>query len=236
MTLPTPKTAIYNCTLPVSKKKVKFRPWTNGEEKTLLIGKDDIDKETIRDTLFNVLNACTFDKIKAEDLADIDVDWLMFAIRSKAVGEIATLIARCINFDVCKNDVEFDIDIDKDVSVVGNLDNLKNNKIQVDADIWFEMSLPKRSDMDAFMADTATTEEMIARCIKSIYTSTDSFSPSDYTPEELTTWIDSFTDVSLKKVRDFLKDIPKVVVTHTSTCKCGTSNTLRLEGFSDFFL
>lgn len=234
MTLPKPTTTIYQTTLPTTKTKVKYRPWTIAEEKTLLIAKDDNDPETARMTLFNVLEACTDNKIDIQKLSDIDIDWLMFQVSARSDGEISTLISKCGN---CGKDSEYDCDKIKDVAVEGDLNILSSNKIQVDDNIWFELSLPTKKDIDDLVNNDLEIEEIIARCLKSIYTTDDVFSPTEYKPDELIAYVKSFEPVKMVGVHNFFKNYPKVVLTHSKKCKhCGTENTLRIEGFNDFFL
>lgn len=232
--LPKPKTAIYRTTLPSNKQVVQFRPWTIAEEKTLLIAKDDNDPDTARTTLFNVLDACVGD-IDAKELPDLDIDWLLFQLSAKSDGEISTLLSNCGS---CSHKMEFHCDKIKDVTVTGDLESLKNDRVQVDDDIWFALRLPTKKDIDDLVNDDLSIEQIIARCLDMIYTKDEMFSAKEHTVEGLTEYIENeFEKSSLVGVYNYFKDFPKVVLSHTTKCpKCGNDNTLRIEGFDDFFL
>lgn len=235
MTLPTPKTAIYTTNLPSNGKKISFRPWTIAEEKTLLIAKDDDHPETARLTLYSVLSQCIKDKIIVEELPDLDIDWLLFQLSSRSDGEITTLVSKC---GFCQNEIDFICDKIKDISIQGNLEKLKNNRVEIVDGIFFELTLPTRKDIDDLQNDDLTIEQIIVRCLKTVYTEDDQFSSKDYTEKELFDYIQNeFNKNDLRRVYDFYKDFPKVVLSHSTECKhCKNDNTLRIEGFTDFFL
>ena len=81
-------------------KKIKFRPYTNREQKILLIAKEEglDDRERVLEAVIQVLNNCIVDNIDVMSLSTFDIEDLFIRIRAKSVGEIIT-IKRSYNYE-----------------------------------------------------------------------------------------------------------------------------------------
>ena len=94
MALPKIDTPRYELTLPSQDIKVQFRPFLVKEEKILLVAMESKNNNEIVTATKDVLTACTFEKLDIEKLPMFDIEYLLLQIRSKSVGEVATLSDR----------------------------------------------------------------------------------------------------------------------------------------------
>ena len=67
MTLPTIETQTYELTLPSADVKVKYRPFLVKEEKILLQAMESEKQEEIVQALKDIVSACTYGKINADE-------------------------------------------------------------------------------------------------------------------------------------------------------------------------
>jgi len=232
MSLPIPNTPIYTLELPSDGKKVKYRPWVGREEKSLQIAMMDDDKTTLKNTLISVIDACTFNELDISKLPDVDVDWIITQLRMKSVGEIVELSMPCPS---CTKDFDFGVNL-MDVTVSDKWKEKRNQPIKVDEDIFFRMKLPSKENYDMYAANSdADTEDLIAMMIDSIYTSEEVTNPKDYTLQELSDYVRTFNKKTLKEVREYVANQPKVSIACKAKCPhCKAEHNVKLEG-TDFF-
>ena len=84
-------------------------------------------------------------------------------------------------------------------------------------------------DMDAAM-------RVLAGSILAVHTGNERIDASAHTIEELIDFLQSMTAGQLKKVSEFLEEMPKLQHEAAFAChKCGSANELTLSGLSDFF-
>ena len=57
-------------------KKIKYRPFLVKEEKVLLMAMETEDEKTIRDATLNLLKCCIQSRIKIENLATFDLEYI----------------------------------------------------------------------------------------------------------------------------------------------------------------
>ena len=117
MALPVASTPIYKLTIPSTGKTVSYRPFLVKEEKALMIAQQSEDPETMIATLKSVIEACIQDKIKANELAIFDIEYIFTQLRAKSVGEIVETRYRCnnnVDLDkTCGNIMETKIDLNE---------------------------------------------------------------------------------------------------------------------------
>lgn len=89
MKLPVIKATEYEITLPLSKKKLTFRPYSVGDEKILLAAATSKNSDPgfyIKNTI-KVLKGCITDDTDLDLLAALDVEYLFVQLRGKSAGE-----------------------------------------------------------------------------------------------------------------------------------------------------
>ena len=101
MALPKIDAPVYEIVLPLSKKKLKYRPFLVKEQRNLLMAMESKDYDTIEQNIKQVLHNCTLtENVDVDELPVIDIEYYFIQLRAKSVGEISE------NKYVCNNLVD----------------------------------------------------------------------------------------------------------------------------------
>jgi len=230
MALPKLETPTYELILPSSAEKITFRPFLVKEYKILLTTLDAENAEINR-VVTELVDACTFNRLKIDTLANFDVEYIFLNIRAKSIGEISNLLLNCNN---CDNQISLDLNL-TNATVEKSPDH--NPRINITDNIIIEMRYPKFEEMiniyQNFKSDIIV--EMLSSCIKAVYTEDKVY--DDYTKEELLEFVNSFSKNQFEMIENFFLTMPKLVQRIEQDCdKCGTHNTMTLEGLQNFFV
>ena len=230
MTLPKLQTPTYELILPSTGEKIKFRPFLVKEYKILLTTLDS-ENEEINRVVTELVDACTFNKLKIDTLANFDIEYIFLNIRAKSIGEITNLLLNCNN---CDNQISFDLNLTK-AEVEKTPDHTA--KINLTDKIIIEMRYPRFDEMidiyQNFKSDRIV--ELLSTCIKAVYTEDTIY--DDYTKEELLEFVNSFSKDQFEMIENFFLTMPKLVQHIEQNCdKCGALNEIKLEGLQNFFV
>jgi hypothetical protein len=230
MSLPKLQTPTYELILPSTGDKIKFRPFLVKEYKILLTTLDS-ENEEINRVVTELVDACTFNKLKIDTLANFDIEYIFLNIRAKSIGEITNLLLNCNN---CDNQISFDLNLTK-AQVEKSPEH--NSKINLTDKIIIEMRYPKFDEMidiyQNFKSDRIV--ELLSKCIKAVYTEDTVY--EEYTKEELLEFVNSFSKDQFEMIENFFLTMPKLVQNIEQDCnKCGAHNELKLEGLQNFFV
>ena len=222
----------YELTIPSTKKNITYRPYLVKEEKVLMIAFESGDvKQSVR-AISDTLDACITEDVDLSTLATFDVEYIFTQIRSKSVGERATILLSCTNCET-KNEYEFDIS-----SIEVNVDHEASNVIELTEDIGVEMQYPQFSKVLNDIGDKNGVEDgfgTVVLSIKAILTEEERISSKDVSVEELNEFVENLTTKQFSKLLDFLKTLPQIKHDATYDCiGCGNNNTQRLAGLRDF--
>jgi hypothetical protein len=239
MALPIIETATYELTLPSKDVKVKYRPFLVKEEKILLQALESKSQEEMKNALKQICHACTFGTVDIDTLPLFDVEYIFLQIRAKSVGEIAKVKLLCP--DDNKTYAEVEIDLSK---VEVHVEEDHNNNIVIDKNrkLGIIMSYPTINTLDPKLdvEDAKKTElmfDMLTGTIHQIYEGDKVHSPSDYSKEDLTKFIDSLDTRTYKKINDFFNTMPKLKQeVEIENPKTKVKSTLTLQGLQDFFV
>ena len=143
--MPLPKLAIpeYDLELPITGKKLSYRPFLVKEEKLLYLAMESQnDKEMIK-AVKTIIKNCTSLKGKVEDLATFEIEYIFLKIRSKAVGELSEFKITCPDDEETKVDIQIPLD-----KVEVQIPEGHTNKIKLDENVGIEMKYPS---LDVFI-------------------------------------------------------------------------------------
>src|SRR5210317_1449815 len=238
MTLPIIETQTYELTLPSADVKVKYRPFLVKEEKILLQAMESEKQEEIVQALKDIVSACTYGKINADELPTFDLEYIFLQIRSKSVGEVAKLRV------LCPDDKKTYADVDVDLSKIEvQVDDSHTNNIVIDDEKKVGMimkyptlsSVTSNSDLSKGLT-SKTIFDMLRKSIYEVYQGEQIFKASDYSEDELQQFIESLDSKTFKKVQSFYETMPKLMhemeITNPST---KVKSKITLQGLSDFF-
>jgi hypothetical protein len=240
MALPKIDTPTYELTLPLSKKKVKYRPFTVKEQRNLLLALESDDSDTIQQNVGDILYNCTLTEgVAIDKLPIVDVEYYYLNLRSKSVGEIVDTRYRCNNVvddKNCNNIMQTQIDLSK-------------VKVDVDANMKPEISLNDKfvvklkypefgfvKSVKNFENVNDLTFNIIAQSIEYIFDGEQYYYASEVTTAELLEFVESLSAEQFSKIENFFNHLPKLKHNLRMTCsKCGFQHNMDIEGLESFF-
>ena len=233
MTLPVINTPTYELVVPSTKDKLVYRPFLVKEEKILLMAMEE-DKETqLNRALKQVVNNCTFQKVKVDKLPLFDLEYIFLRIRAKSVGEVAKLNLLCEDDGETYVPVEIDLE-----SIEVEFQPEHNTKIELTDDIGIIMGYPtfEYLDFNVDESDVNKIFDMIGSSIHQIFEGETVYEKTDFNKKELKTFLESLTSDQFKKVQNFFETMPRLRHTlEVENPKTKVKNTVVLEGLNAFF-
>jgi hypothetical protein len=200
-----------------------------------MIAYESQDRKQILNSILNTIEACA-PEINAKTLSAYDIDYIFTKIRTKSVGEKATIIATC---NECEHKNEIDVDLDG-AYIDGDV---KNNIIKITDEISIKMRYPSYYEMinnDIITSDNATGSEILNETVKlsieSVMTEEENISLRDESDEEIERFINSLKTEQFGKINDFILSVPKLKFNMNYVCEsCNKTNEKVLEGRENFF-
>lgn len=240
MALPKLEVPTYELELPLSKKKIKYRPYLVKEQKALMMALESSDAKTIQHNVREILTVCTLSKdVDIDELPIVDIEYYFLQLRAKSVSEISESKYRCNNEvedKVCGNIMEAKIDLTEIQPVQ---EEYVDPEIKLTDTITIKMKYPpfkliKDSiDMDNI---TEVTFNMLAQSIEYVYDGEQFHYAKEVPVEELVEFIEQLNQEQFEKLEKFFNSIPKLSKKIDMTCsKCGFEHHLDVEGLESFF-
>ena len=237
MALPSLATPTYETELPSTGKKIKYRPFLVKEEKVLLLATESEDRKEVKDAVKTIVKSCVLSRIKVEDLATFDLEYLFLKIRAASVGEDVTMKITCLDDNETRVDYTLDISEVKVTIPEGH-----DRKIELTDKVGMIMKYPGLEefvDLTLLGLDMDNPEkvfETVARCIEQIYEGEEVYDDSTTTFKEKIQFVESLTQKQFESVRKFFTTMP--VLRHEFTVtnpKTGVESSYTLEGLQSFF-
>ena len=236
MALPTMDLPTYELEIPSNKKKIKFRPFLVKEEKVLLMALESENDVNIRNAVLQLLKSCISSRIKVENLANFDLEYIFLNIRAVSVGEIVEINVTCQDDE--KTQVRYNLNLtDVDVTFPKG----HTNKIMLTDTTGVIMNYPSFDRfVDSQFAMKEVTEEtvldIIAESIDQIFQGEEVYDESTTSSKEFKEFVESLTNQQLEKVQNFFETSPrlehKFKVTNPNT---GVESDYTLSGLASFF-
>ena len=235
MALPILETATYELTLPSSDVQVKYRPFLVKEEKILLLAMESDNAGEITKALKEIVHACTFGSINVDVLPTFDLEYIFLNVRAKSVGEVAKLKLLCPDDNETYGNVELDLS-----KVEVQVDDKHTNEIVVNDKIKMRLAYPTIDtfdpEQDAKTLKTQALFDVIGNVVYEIYEGETVHKASDYTKEEMQTFLESLSTDVFVKIQDFFNTMPRlqheVEVTNPKT---NVTSKIMLSGLQSFF-
>ena len=241
MALPILTVMKHELNLPSTGEKIKYRPFLVKEEKLLMMAMQAGKASDMVQALRDIIQNCVESDIKIDDLAMFDVEYIFLQLRARSIGEDIP-IQYSVPDNVCEKggDCNFVTVIDATTIKIEKNKNHKN-LVDITDKIKVSMKYPK-IEMGAAMTDLGETEmvdatfDMIGQCIDFIMDGEEVHKTSDYTKEEVDTFLNSLSSKQFKNMQEFFETMPKLRKNIQAECdKCGKKNERVLEGLTDFF-
>ncbi len=246
--LPKIDVPIYELDLPLSKKRVKFRPFLVKEEKILMMAMEsDTDDSTMLAIKQIITNCCLSDNVDIETLPITDLEYFFLNLRARSIGEIVDLQYKCNNKikdeesgeeKDCGNVVRLEVNV---LDIKPEISENHTTKVPLSPNMGIVMKYPSFKMVE----DNAKLEggeieklmNILLTCIESVYTEDSIFYTKDISKEELSEFVENLTRDQFAKVQEFFDTMPKIKKQLDFTCKkCGYHETINVEGLQSFFV
>ena len=240
MALPKIDAPIYELTLPLSKKQIRFRPFLVKEQRNLMMAMEADDKDAIEQNIKQVLNNCTLTpNVDIDSLPILDVEYYFIQLRARSVGEIVKNKYRCEN-DVdgkpCNNSMEVSLNL-LDVKVEKNED--VSDEVQLTPKIVMKLKYPQFSVIEKTSGQTNASDmafNMIIDSIENIYDGEQYHYANETPRKEWVDFVESLNTEQFSKIENFFNKLPKLNKKIDCTCnKCGFKHLIEVEGLENFF-
>jgi len=233
MPLPKIDLPVYQCELPSTGKKVKFRPFSVKEEKILLMAQESKDTEQMMLSIKQIVNNCLINNT-IEDLPIFDVEYLLIQLRSKSVDNIVV-------FQIEDPETQETIKLEIDLSNVKiQRDENHTNKITISDEYSLFLKYPTIDQFEGLVGKEKQTSDdsygvMIA-CIDKLASAEEVFTFKDFTRLEVDNFIDSLHSDTIKKIKQFFDTMPKVRHEVPYKNSKGEDKKFVVEGTQTFFI
>ena len=238
MALPKIDVPIHTIDLPLSKKKIRYRPFLVKEEKILLMAMESEDENTIFDSIKQIVNNCSLEELDVEDLPITDLEYFFLHLRARSVSEVVDLQYKCnnkVNEQDCGNIVKVKVNI---LEIKPEFQKDHSTKIQLTDELGLIMKYPSLKVIQNIKSENEVDKlmQIIFKCIESIYDKNSMYYTKDVSEEELKDFVESLTQQQFVKVQKFFESVPKMKKNLSFKCnKCGYEDTVLVEGIQNFF-
>ena len=236
MALPKMDLPTYDLELPSNKKKIKYRPFLVKEEKILLLALESDNEQNIRDAVNNLIKSCVLSRIKLENLATFDLEYIILNIRAVSVGEIVEMNVTCQ--DDNETQVKYNLNL-TDVKV--HFPDGHSNKIMLTDTLGVIMKYPSFNRfVDAQFTKKGVDEDtvlgIIAESIDQIFQGDDVYDQSTTSNKEFVEFVEGLTNAQMAKLQEFFQTSPRLEHTFkVKNPKTGVESDYTISGLQSFF-
>ena len=243
MALPRIASLTYDLELPLSKKKILFRPFVVKEQRNLLVAMESEDASDVERNIKQVLQNCTLtEDIDIDRLPLIDVEYYFLNLRARSVGEVVENKYKCTSPRVsdgaeCGNIMDVKVNLlDIKVNMNGNAGDI----VQLTDKIKVKLKYPEFSVMRRAQDATNVSDftfALMAESIDYIFGGEQMYHAHESTPAELVEFVESLPQAQFEKLEKFFENLPRLEKKIEFRCtKCGADHVMDVEGLESFFV
>lgn len=237
MALPKIDIPTYELTLPSVDQQVKYRPFLVKEEKLLMMALESGEDADMKNATIDLVNSCTFGKIKAEELPLFDIEYLFLNIRAKSVGEVAKFQV------ICPDDKLTLVPVDIDLTEVNvQVDDKHNNNILLDEsrNLGIVMRYPTLKLVPMGIDKNMNADKifnLMVSCIDHIYEGDKVYPAKDSSRSELVDFFNNLNSAQFQLIKTFFDEMPRLRHTiKVTNPKTKTESEITFSGLQDFFV
>ena len=228
----TPK---YTTVLPISNKKITYRPFRVKEEKILLMAMEEGTEDAMLRALVSIIENCCEGIDDAGSLISAEVEHIFLNLRAKSVGEIVEPIITCphtgetIEEKIDLNDVT--LEVKDDVP----------DKVKISDKLGLTLKLPCVNTIieNEFTSISELSVEdsirIVALCIEEIWTEDEIIKGENTSTEEKIEFLENLPPDTFEDIISFYENAPKLTYNLKYKTKDNTEREITLSGLQDFF-
>jgi hypothetical protein len=227
MPLPTMNTPTFKVKLHSLSSEVEFRPFLVKEEKILILAQESNDPKEMIKAMQDIVTTCSNGVIDGKSLPFFDLQNAFIRLRSQSIGSMTDFILIC---GECGHKTETTLDLD--TLTVEHQDN-HTNKIMLSDNVGVFMKYPKA---EILVDDETPAFDLVVSCVDKIFDQDEIYSAEDEGKEEVEKFVNSLSTQQFEKIVEFFQTSPRLEKTIDYACaKCGTENTVLIDGVENFF-
>ena len=235
MALPQVALPTYELELPSNGKKIKYRPFVVKEEKVLLLALESGDDKQIEDATKTLLKNCIQSRVKVDDLAIFDLEYIFLNIRAVSVGEVVEMLLTCE--DDGETQVRYNLNL---TEVQVSKPEGHDSKIMLSDTMGLIMKYPSFEEfvkISIIGKDTSSEViEIMAKSIDQIFDGEDVYDSSTTSKKEFVQFIEGLTNKQFEQVQVFFESMPQLKhEIKINNPKTGVENSFTIAGLSNFF-
>jgi hypothetical protein len=241
--LPKIDVPVYTVDLPLSKQKVRYRPFLVKEEKILLMAMESGEDKTVLESIKQIVNNCCIDEIDVDDLPVLDLEFFFLNLRARSVGEIVDLQYKCNNSiqdedgkeKPCNNVVKLEVNV---LDIKPEFDGDHTNKVQLSDSLGIVMKYPNFKTVEKIdgQSEVEKIMKIIISCVDYIFDKENIYYKKDISEQEMMEFLDSMTAEQFSKIQQFFDSVPKIKKEVNFKCsKCNYEEKIVIEGIQNFF-
>ena len=237
----------YHFNVPSTGETIKFRPFLHKEEKVLQIAKNTNDMDQYLQAIKDTIKACSYGSFDVDNAPTYDIEEFFLALRAKSVGETMNITLICQHPDehsregICGGEAETTIPLE---TIHIDRDLIKKDKyiVKLNDETSIEFTPPNFETMSKIIKfredpENADILEIVTSMVKSIFTENEIYTASDYTHEELKSFLENLTSQQIDEMLDIIKNTPTIFHQVEVECpKCHRPITYQFNGLYDFFV
>jgi hypothetical protein len=258
------KLPTFMTTIPSTGEKIKYVPYTDGQEKLLLIALESGETVDIIEATKKVISEC-YENINVDKLTTFDIDFLFLQLRIQSVSDKSELYYRSLvcgeTGEECPTQVKLTIDLSK-ITVQQYDEEAESYKDYKPKDVKYggiqfnmtestgvivkypgfveqeQFAKLKVVDEEGTVIYEPTKDDLIKLCVIAVYDDEQTLvRNTDFTEEELVEYYSSLTPKQRDILYEFIDNIPSVRYETKFVCKkCGFTEDIRFESLEDFFV
>lgn len=227
--LPKVSTPTLVLTLPLSKKRIEYRPFVVREQKALLLAQESRDNDTIMATIIDVIKSCSNSTLDPTSIPTADLAYFFVQLRIASVGpeiKFSVVCEHCETTNVINMNLN-DIKLTNESFV---------RDIKLTNDIGITFRLPTIKDVDEIVDAVDKSTALIYRLVETMYDADTVYQKDDYTEEEFADWLGDLNEDQLSQIEKFINSIPELQHPIEFDCyNCKQKNRRLVEGLHSFF-
>ena len=233
MALPKIDLPLYQCELPSTGKKIKYRPFTVKEEKILLTAQESKESSQIILAIKQILNNCLHD-VDTTQLSVFDIEYMLIQLRSRSVDNMT-------EFEITDPETEEKVKLQLNLADVKvNRNKEHTNKIKISDEYTLFLRYPSIDQFEDLLdkEDQSANDSynVMISCLDKLASKDDVYKFSDFPQKEVDDFVDSLHADTIKAIKTFFDTMPRVRHEIPYTNSKGTKKTFVLEGTQTFFI
>lgn len=229
MGLPILQLPIHIVELPVSKRKVQYKPFVVKEEKSFLTSINTDNQEDIVNLFEKLVENCVIDDdLDVKSLNIVDFFFLIIHIRMKSTSELLTGVLQCKH---CEKKTEFEVNLEESLVI----ENADNDRVVVEVNDIVSLEVIPPRIQAFFQKEKASLVDIIANSVNTVIYEGKVY--DEFTVEELKANIlSNLVKKEYDRISEGMAKLAKLKTKFKYICiHCAKTNDYETDNIVNFF-